>query len=48
MEIDTMEIQYSGNRYLVLFSSEKYNLIYNRIEYFIRVKNGIKYFSKLC
>ena len=39
---------YDGNRYLVLFASEKYDLIYNRIKYFIRVKNGIKYFSKLC
>ena len=32
-----------GTRYLVLFGSEKYDLIYNRIRYFIGVKSGITY-----
>ena len=32
-----------GTRYLVLFGSEKYDLIYNRIRYLIGVKSGITY-----
>ena len=34
---------YDGNRYLVLFGSEKYGSIYNRIWYLISVKSGIPY-----
>ena len=32
---------YDGIRYLVLFCSEKYNAIYDRINYLISKKNGI-------
>ena len=31
------------NRYLVLFSPEKYDIIYNRIRYLICLKIGITY-----
>ena len=34
-------IVYDGTRYLVLFGSEKYSYIYNRIRYLIGVKSGI-------
>ena len=34
---------YDGTRYLVLFGSEKDNVIFNRIRYFIGVKSGITY-----
>ena len=34
---------YDGTRYLVLFESEKYDSIYNRIKYLISVKCGITY-----
>ena len=34
---------YDGNRYLVLFRSENYGFIYNRIRYLIGVKSGITY-----
>ena len=36
-----------GTRYLVLFGSEKYDAIYNRIRYLIGVKSGTAtcYFS---
>ena len=34
---------YDGTRYLTLFGSEKYEAIYNRIRYLIRLKSGIKY-----
>ena len=34
---------YDGVRYLVLFRSEKYDFIYNRIRCLISVKNGITY-----
>ena len=34
---------YDRTRYLVLFGSEKYDFIYNRITYLIGVKSGIKY-----
>ena len=32
---------YDGIRYLVLFTSERYNAIYNRIAYLISEKSGI-------
>ena len=34
---------YDGTRYLVLFGSEKYDFLYNRIRYLIGVKIGITY-----
>ena len=34
---------YNGSRYLVLFGSEKYNAIYNRIRYLISLKSSITY-----
>ena len=33
---------YDGARYLVLFGSEKYNDIYNRIRYLISLESGIR------
>ena len=34
---------YDGTRYLVLFGGEKYDFIYNMIDYLIVVKSGITY-----
>ena len=34
---------YDETSYLVLFGSEKYDSIYNRIRYLISVKSGITY-----
>ena len=34
---------YDGTRYLILFGSEKYDFICNRIRYLIVVKSGIAY-----
>ena len=34
---------YVGTRYLTLFSSEKFDVIYNRIRYLIILKSGITY-----
>ena len=34
---------YDGTRYLILFGSESYDSIYNKIRYLIGVKSGIKY-----
>ena len=34
---------YDGTRYLVLFGSGKYDSIYSRIKYLMRVKSGITY-----
>ena len=34
---------YDGTKYLVLFSSEKYYAIFNRVRYLMRVKSGITY-----
>ena len=42
-KIDGFIRVYDGSRYLVLFGREKYDFIYNRIRYLIRVKSGIKY-----
>ena len=42
-EIDGFIRVYDGTRYLVLFGSEKYGSIYNRIRYLISVKSGITY-----
>ena len=43
---------YEGTRYLTLFSSEKYDVIYNRIRYLISLKSRITnifshYFAKI-
>ena len=42
-EIDRFIKFYDGTRYLVLFGSEKYDSIYNRIRCLIGVKSGITY-----
>ena len=42
-KIDWIIRVYDGTRYLVLFGSEKYDLICNRIRYLIGVKSGITY-----
>ena len=34
---------YDGTRYLVLFSPEKYGVIFDRIRYLKELKSGIKY-----
>ena len=41
-----------GTRYLTLFGSEKYDVIYNRIRYLIKIKSSVTYilshyFSKI-
>ena len=40
-KIDEFIKVYDGTRYLVLFGSEKYDFIYNRIRYIISIKSGI-------
>ena len=40
-KIDGFIRDYDGTRYLVLFGSEKYDSIYNRIRYLGSVKSGI-------
>ena len=35
---------YDGTERLISFSIEKYNAIYDRIRYFIQLKNGIRFF----
>ena len=42
-KIDGFIIIYDGTRYLVLFRSEKYDAIYNRIRYLISLKSDIIY-----
>ena len=42
-KIDEFIRVYDGTRYLVLFGSETYYSIYNRIRYLISVKSGITY-----
>ena len=42
-EIDGFIRVYDASRYLVLFGSEKYDFIYNRIRYLIGIKSGITY-----
>ena len=42
-EVDRLIIDYNGSNYLLLFDSEKYNAIFNRIRYFIRLKSSISY-----
>ena len=40
-KIDGFTRVYDGTRYLVLFGSEKYDYIYDRIRYLIGVKSGV-------
>ena len=48
-KIDRFIRVFEEARYLVLFGSEEYDFIYNRIRYLIRGKSDITYFfSKLC
>ena len=42
-KIDRFIRVYDGTRYLVLFGSEKYDSIYNRIRYLISLKSGFTY-----
>ena len=42
-KIDGFIRAYDETRYLVLFGSEKYDFIYNRIRYLIGIKISIKY-----
>ena len=42
-KIDGFIRVYDGSRYLVLLGSEKYDFIYNKIRYLIKVKSGITY-----
>ena len=42
-KIDGFIRVYDGTRYLVLFRSEKYDFIYNRIRCLIRVRSSITY-----
>ena len=42
-KIDGFIRVYDGTRYLVLFGSEKYDFIYNRIRYLAGVKTGFTY-----
>ena len=42
-KIDRIIRVYERTRYLVSFSSEKYDSIYNRLRYHISVKSGITY-----
>ena len=37
-------IIYDGTKYLTLFSSEKHDVIYDRIRYLISLESGITYF----
>ena len=43
-KIDGFIRVYDGTIYLVLFESEKYDFIYNKISYLISVKSSITYF----
>ena len=43
MEIDGFIRTYEDTTYSVLFRNGKYDSIYNRIRYLIRVKTGITY-----
>ena len=48
-QIDGFIRVYDGTRYLILFGSEKYDFIYNRIRYLIGVKSDFTYvISHIC
>ena len=40
-KVDGFVRDYDGSKYLVLFGLEKYDLIYDRIRYFIGLKGSI-------
>ena len=42
-KIDGFIRVYNGTRYLVLFSPERYDFVYNSIIYLINQKSGITY-----
>ena len=42
-KVDGLIRDYDGTKYLVLFGLEKYDAIYDRIIYFLRLKSGITY-----
>ena len=42
-KIDGFIRVYDGTRYLVLFGSERYNAIYDRIDYLINKKSDVEY-----
>ena len=42
-KIDGFNRIYDGTRYLVLFDSEKYDAIYNKIRYLLSLKSSIAY-----
>ena len=42
-KVDGFIRDYDGAKYLVLFSVERYNAIYDRIRYLIGLKSGITY-----
>ena len=46
-KIDVFIRVHNGTRYSILFGSEKYDPIYNRIRYLTGVKSGIKYVISL-
>ena len=41
--MNLLELELDGTRYLVLFGSEKYNIIYNRVKYLLEVKIDITF-----
>ena len=41
--MNLLELGLDGTRYLVLFGSEKYNIIYNRVKYLLEVKIDITF-----
>ena len=41
--MNLLELELDGTRYLVLFRSEKYNIIYNRVKYLLEVKIDITF-----
>ena len=47
-KIDVFIRIYYETRYLVLFGSEKYDAIHNRIKYLISLKSSITYVSSHC
>ena len=42
-KIDRFDGVYDGNRCLVLFGPEKYDVIFNRIRYLVGLKSSITY-----
>ena len=42
-KVDGFMRDYHGTKYLLSFGPEKYDAIYNRIWYLIRLKSGITY-----